>query len=66
MGGQQQTKLPAAGPQHEVEVRQTGRLRHIAIWLALAGSIGAAFLFVWLRGTTPSDGTRVGFCGDVG
>jgi two-component system NarL family sensor kinase len=43
---------------------QTPRARRIATWLALAGSLGAAILFIGVRGVAPSDGARVAFYGD--
>jgi len=43
----------------------TRRVRQIATWLALAGSLGAAILFVGVRVVTPSDGARVAFYGDA-
>ena len=46
-------------------MRRTGRFRKIAVWLALAGSIGAAALFLIFRVATPSDGARVAFYGDA-
>ena len=39
-------------------------IRRIATWFALAGSIGLAILFVWVRASTPSDGARISFYGD--
>jgi signal transduction histidine kinase len=45
-------------------VGHTVRIRHLATWAALVGSLGFAVLFVWLRATTPSDGARVSFYGD--
>jgi len=41
------------------------RVRQIATWVALAGSLGLAILFVWVRATTPSDGARISFYGDT-
>lgn len=52
------------GDTGEVEVRRTGRFRQIAVWLALAGSVGMAMLLVVMRVTTPSDGARIAFYGD--
>jgi two-component system NarL family sensor kinase len=46
-------------------VAHTRRVRRIATWLALAGSLGAAILFTAVRGLTPSDGARVAFYGDA-
>ena len=43
----------------------TRRVRRIATWLALAGSLGVAILFVAVRAGTPSDGARVAFYGDA-
>ena len=43
---------------------RTDRIRRIATWLALAGSIGLALVFVAMRATTPSDGARISFYGD--
>jgi signal transduction histidine kinase len=45
-------------------VRPTMRLRHFAIWFALASSISLAIVFVCVRATTPSDGARISFYGD--
>ena len=44
-------------------MRRRVQNRHIATWLALAGSIGLAALFVWMRAMTPSDGARISFYG---
>ena len=46
-------------------VAHTRRGRRIATWLALAGSLGAAVLFVAVCAVTPSDGARVEFYGDA-
>jgi signal transduction histidine kinase len=46
-------------------VRRRVPSRHIATWLALAGSVALALLFVVLRATTPSDGARISFYGDA-
>jgi signal transduction histidine kinase len=35
------------------------------MWLALAGSLGAAILFIVVSAVTPSDGARVAFYGDA-
>ena len=43
----------------------TRRVRRIATWLALAGSLGAAILSVGVSATTPSDGARIAFYGDA-
>ena len=40
---------------------RTSRVRRIATWLALAGSLAAGLAFVLVRATVPSDGARVGF-----
>ncbi len=45
-------------------MRRSVRLEHIATWLALAGSIGLALVFVWGRATAPSDDARISFYGD--
>jgi signal transduction histidine kinase len=45
-------------------VEPTIRIRRVATWVALAGSIGLAVVFVWVRATTPSDGARISFYGD--
>jgi signal transduction histidine kinase len=41
------------------------RVRRIATWLVLAGSLGVAILFVAVRAWIPSDGARVAFYGDA-
>ena len=46
-------------------MRRRDRVRHLATWLALAGSILVGLLFVWIRATTPSDGARISFYGDA-
>jgi two-component system NarL family sensor kinase len=46
-------------------VAHTRRVRRIATWLALAGSLGAAILFVGVSATTPSDHARIAFYGDA-
>ncbi|HEX2755423.1 MAG TPA: GAF domain-containing sensor histidine kinase [Candidatus Limnocylindrales bacterium] len=43
---------------------RTSRLRRIATWLALAGSLGLGVGFIVVRATAPSDGARVEFYGD--
>jgi signal transduction histidine kinase len=45
-------------------VPRSVRLQHVATWVALAGSLGLAVLFVWGRATAPSDGARISFYGD--
>ena len=43
---------------------RTGSLWRIAVWLALAASVGLALLFMGVRATTPSDGARISFYGE--